>query len=159
MEHELLARVTTKIHAPVQSVWEALVSPRALKAYLFGAEVTSDWREGRPITWRGEWLGKPYEDRGVILQVTPRQRLRFSHYSPRSGQPDVPGSYHTVTIELAPETDGTHVVATQDDNETDEARSQAEKQWGAMLASLKKYLEHPVADAAQSTASETRNPT
>lgn len=141
MEHDLLARLTVKIHAPTEAVWRALVTPRDLKQYLFGADVSSEWREGRPITWRGEWLGKPYEDRGVILAVRPRQLLRFSHYSPRSGLPDHPRNYHVVDIALEPEPDGTLVTIEQDSNATEGQRSDAEKLWGAMLTSLKKYVE------------------
>ena len=42
---------------------------------MFGTDAVSDWKEGSPITWKGEWEGKHYEDRGVILRLEP-ERLR-----------------------------------------------------------------------------------
>jgi hypothetical protein len=46
---------------------------------MFGTEVTSQWREGSAITWRGEWQGRAYEDKGVILQFKPGRTLQYSH--------------------------------------------------------------------------------
>jgi hypothetical protein len=30
-----------------------------------------DWNEDRSIVWKGKWQGKPFEDKGVILQFKP----------------------------------------------------------------------------------------
>jgi hypothetical protein len=30
---------------------------------MFGTTVNSEWREGAPITWKGDWKGKAYEDK------------------------------------------------------------------------------------------------
>lgn len=141
MSQDLIARVTALVHASHEDVWQALVSPKAIKQYMFGADVTSDWREGRPITWQGEWQGKPYQDKGVILQVQPRKLLQYSHFSPLSGLRDEPANYHTVTIELTPEPEGTQVALTQDHNATAEERAHSEKNWSAMLTALEQYLE------------------
>lgn len=64
-----------------------------------------------------------------------------SHFSPLSGQPDVPGNYHTVTIELPGARGHTNVSLSQDNNETQEAREHSEKNWQMMLESLKKLVE------------------
>jgi hypothetical protein len=61
----------------------------------------TDWKEGSPIVWQGEWQGKAYQDKGTILKIDQERVLQYSHFSPLSGQPDVPESYHTVTIELS----------------------------------------------------------
>ncbi len=53
------------------------------------------------IVWKGEWEGKKYEDRGVILRLEPGHIIQYSHFSPLTGQPDVPENYHIVTIELS----------------------------------------------------------
>jgi uncharacterized protein YndB with AHSA1/START domain len=137
----LIARASLTIGAPRAEVWEALVNPAAIKQYMFGARVVSDWQEGSPIVWKGEWQGKAYEDKGVILGLEPGRRLRYSHFSPLSGLPDEPRNYHTVTIELSGEGDQTRVALSQDNNPTEEARVHSEKNWGMMLAALKKFLE------------------
>ncbi len=117
------------------------MSPAAIKQYMFGTEVNSAWREGAPITWKGNWKGKPYEDKGTIRRIEPEARLEYTHFSPLSGQPDRPENYHTVIVELAEEGDGTRLSLSQDGNADEDGREHAEENWKAMLAGLKKYVE------------------
>jgi uncharacterized protein YndB with AHSA1/START domain len=141
MEKSLIARASVTINAPSEKVWDALVNTEAIKQYMFGTNVVADWREGSPIIWQGEWQGKPYEDKGVILQFKPGRTLQYSHFSPLSGLPDKPESYHTVTIELSGEGNQTRLSLAQDNNPTEQARDHSEKNWGIMLTALKKFLE------------------
>ncbi len=76
----LTARAATTIHAPIDRVWDALIDPAAIKQYMFGTNVTSDFKEGSPIAWKGEWQGKKYEDKGAILKIKPEQMLRYTHF-------------------------------------------------------------------------------
>ena len=138
---DLIATTATTIDASLSKVWNALVDPASIKQYMFGADVVSEWKKGSPITWKGEWKGKAYEDKGVILAVEPERRLQYTHFSPLSGQPDVPANYHTVTIDLSQDVDGVHVTLSQDGNATAEAREHSEKNWSMMLTSLKQLLE------------------
>jgi uncharacterized protein YndB with AHSA1/START domain len=137
----LIARSSITIEALPAKVWQALVTPAAIKQYMFGTNVTSDWKEGSPITWKGEWQGKAYEDKGVIRQFKPNQALQYTHFSPLAGLPDKPENYHTVSIQLSPDGDRTRVSLTQDNNPTEEARSHSEKNWKMMLDGLKKFVE------------------
>src|SRR5262245_48168567 len=141
MDNNQLAKASTKINASTQKVWKALVDPKAIKQYMFGTNVVSDWKEGSSITWKGEWQGKPYEDKGKILQLTPGRMLRYSHFSPLSGVPDNPENYHTVAIELSGNGNQTQVTLVQDKNATEEERAESEKNWGMMLSELKKFVE------------------
>ena len=137
----LVAEANTTIDAPIPTVWGALVNPATIKKYMFGTTVTSDWKEGGPITWKGEWEGRPYEDKGVILKLEPQRMLRYSHFSPLMGKPDKPENYHTVTIQLSSIGKQTRVALSQDNNETEETRENSKKNWEMMLATLKKLLE------------------
>lgn len=141
MDQNLVSKASITIEAPNKKVWEALVNPAAIEHYMFGAQAISDWREGSPIVWRGAWQGKPFEDKGVILQLKPGQTLQYSHFSPLSGQPDLQENYHTVTITLNSAGDQTQVLLTQDKNASEQERSESERNWGMMLAALKKYVE------------------
>src|SRR5262245_35755066 len=96
-----IAKAATTIAAPAAKVWKALVDPDAIQQYMFCTNGTTELREGSPIVWKGEWQGKSYEDKGVLLKVRPERMLQYSHFSPLSGLPDKPESYHTVTIELS----------------------------------------------------------
>lgn len=142
MDNNLIAKASIRINAPVARVWEALVTPEMIKQYMFGTNVVTEWEEGGPIVWQGEWQGKAYEDKGTILKIEPEQTLQYSHFSPLSGRPDVPENYHTVTIELSGEEGQTTVTLTQDKNESEEARQHSEENWQMMLESLKKLLEN-----------------
>jgi uncharacterized protein YndB with AHSA1/START domain len=136
-----VAKASVTTSAPREQIWEALLDPVAIRQYMFGTSVLTDWQVGHPIVWKGLWKGKPYEDKGVVLKVEPERRLQYTHYSPLSGTPDAPESYHTVTIELVPQGDQTVIALAQDNNPTDEARAQSEKNWAMMLEDLKKYVE------------------
>jgi uncharacterized protein YndB with AHSA1/START domain len=141
MDPSLNARAETTIDAPVAKVWRALVTPALIKRYMFGATVESSWKEGGEITWRGEWKGKPYEDKGVILRQDPGRTLSYSHWSPLSGVADTPENRHTVTIELSGEGGKTHVTLAQDNNKTPQEREESQKNWLVMLEGMKKVVE------------------
>jgi len=141
MDKNLIARTSININAPSGKVWNALVNPEAIKQYMFGTIVVSDWYEGSPIVWKGEWQGKPYEDKGVILQFKPGQIIQYSHFSPLSGLPDKSENYHTVTIELSADGNQTHVSLGQDNNANEEEVAHSKKNWGMMLSALKKFLD------------------
>ncbi len=142
MNTGLIATASVTIAAPAADVWEALVTPAAIKAYVLGATVTSDWVVGSPIVWTAESQGLPYEDKGIILRIVRERVLEFSYFSPLSGVADLPENYHVVTLNLS--SDGaqkTRPVLHQDNNLTDEARARAEKNWSVMLAGLKHFME------------------
>ena len=141
MKGTLIAQAQITISAPIAKVWDALVNPEMIKQYMFGTNAVSDWKEGSPIVWKGEWEGKPYEDKGVILKLKPKHLLQYSHFSPLAGQADVPENYHTVTMELSLKGAGTILMLSQDNNSTEEDRVHAEKNWAMMLTGIKKVLE------------------
>jgi uncharacterized protein YndB with AHSA1/START domain len=152
MDKGKIARATVTIGVSRDRVWKALTSPAEIKRYFFGTDAVSDWKPGASITWTGNWDGKHYyEDKGTVLESNPGRLLRYTHYSPLSGQPDTPESYHTVTIALSDAAEplappqrsstSTRLVLTQDNNTTDEAREHSEKNWAMVLTSLKNYLE------------------
>src|SRR5215204_4964265 len=97
-EQQHIANTSVTINAPVARVWAALVDPNQIKQYMFGTEVVTDWKVGSPIIWQGEWQGKAYQDKGTIQKIERDRLLQYSHFSPLSGQPDVPENYHTVSI-------------------------------------------------------------
>ncbi|MGD0611374.1 MAG: SRPBCC domain-containing protein [Anaerolineales bacterium] len=141
MNNNLIAKASLNINAPKEKVWDALVNPEAIRQYMFGTHVVSNWQVGSPIIWKGEWQGKSYEDKGVILQLEPERIIQYNHFSPLSGLLDKPENYHTVTIELAAAGPETQISLSQDKNTTDEERAHSEANWGMMLAALKKFLE------------------
>lgn len=141
MDKTLTATAAVTIQAPKSKVWEALTTPRLLKQILFGADVITDWKVGSSIIYKGEWQGKPYDDKGRILKFDLEKLLVTTHWSPLSGVPDVPENYHTVSYELSGRDAGTKVTVTQDNNATEDEKMHSEQNWKMMLEGLKKMLE------------------
>jgi uncharacterized protein YndB with AHSA1/START domain len=141
MNKSSIAEATIIIDAPASEVWAALMDPELIRQYLSGAEVTSDWEKGSPITYKGSYQGREYEDKGQVLQIEPEKLLVLSHWSPLSGTADSPENYHQVSYELRPDGGNTRLTITQDNNASDEERDQSAKFWAMTLESMKKLLE------------------
>jgi uncharacterized protein YndB with AHSA1/START domain len=141
------AEVSIDVRAPQHRVWQALTDPDLVQQYFMGARVNTDWQVGSPITFTGEWEGKPFEDKGEILEFEPEQRLSYSHWSPLSGADDIPENYHVVTVQLSDADDRTEVTLTQSNlsgqvTESDRAsRSDFEANWSRVLTGLKQTAE------------------
>jgi len=136
----LVATAETEISASPEKVWSALTDPAQIKKYMFGTEVATDWQPGSPITWQGEYEGKPYQDKGEILEVERNRRLRLTHFSAMSGQDDVPENYHTLVYALDADEEGTKVTITQDNNGDQDEADRNAATWAQMLESLKGHL-------------------
>jgi len=107
----------------------------------FTPSVVTDWKPGSPIVWEGEYEGKKYEDKGEIVEIKPARRLKVTHFSPLSGQEDVPENYHTLTYELESAGPVTRVALSQDNNPTAEAAEHSKANWEKMLSGLKEVVE------------------
>ena len=136
---EAAARVD--VAAPPERVWDAMTRPDQVVQYMMGARVESDWHVGSPITWSGEWNGRPYQDKGEVLAAEPGLLLEVTHYSALSGAEDLPENYHTVRYELTKTDDVTTVSLTQDGCASEEQAQQFSQNWQGMLDGLKKVAE------------------
>ena len=142
------SQVRTTVKAPPSAVWKALTTVSTLKQFFFGSDISTDYRVGSPIYFRGNWKGKPYEDKGRIQTFEPEKRLAFTHWSPLSGMEDRQENYHIVSFDLRPTDGGTEVMliqTNQNDAEplTPENRQEYAKNWTMVLDGLKKAVESP----------------
>jgi uncharacterized protein YndB with AHSA1/START domain len=141
MTRDLRTEESITIDAPIERVWEALTMPEVIKRWFFGVDTETDWQEGSPIVHRGEYQGRPYEDRGSILQIQPPRLLVHSHWSPVSGLPDAPENYQQVAWELSEGDGGTRLTIKESNLPFEEARATSEQSWRIVLENLKKLLE------------------
>ena len=142
MKESFVAEKRITINAPVHAVWDALTKPELVKKYLHGTNMKTDWNVGSPITWSGEWKGKPYGDKGTVLEVQPKKLLKTSHWSPMGGSEDKPENYHTVTYILTEQNGKTLLTLRQDNNPSQKAADKmAENNWGPVLEGLKAVVE------------------
>jgi uncharacterized protein YndB with AHSA1/START domain len=141
MKNPFIAKASIEINAPAAAVWHALVTPELIKQYLFGTEAISDWQEGSTITYKGEWEGKAYEDKGKILKLVPNELMVATYWSSMSGIEDLPENYNTVTYTLTPHSDTTTLEVMQDNIATEESQQHSEKNWSMVLSKIKSLLE------------------
>ena len=140
MAQNLTAKSSMLIKAEPSAVWAAITDPELVSQAFFGATVDTDWQPGSRITWTGEWQGKPFKDKGEIVKIEPNKVLQFTHFSPMTGQPDVPENYHTVAFELAPRGGETELTITQSAASEEEVKH-SEANWTQVLDSIKNLVE------------------
>ena len=138
---DLSVSTSITIHAPIEDVWEALTTPDLIKQWFFGVETETDWEVGSPLVHRGVYRGKPYEDKGEIVQFDPPKRLVHTHWSDLSGTPDIPENYQEVTWSLAEHDEGTDLVITERNLPSEEGKALSDESWRMVLENLKELLE------------------
>jgi uncharacterized protein YndB with AHSA1/START domain len=155
------SQVRTTVKATPSAVWKALTTPSSLKQFFFGSDISTDWQVGSPIRFKGNWKGKPYEDKGNIQTFDREKRLAFTHWSPLSGMEDRPENYHVVSFDLRPANGNTEVVLTQTNQNdaeplTPENRQEYAKNWTMVLEGLKKAVEGGAASERPGVSTEAR---
>jgi len=135
------AKTAIAIKAPAEKIWEALTDPELIKQYLFGVDLVSDWQVGSSVTYRRVWEGKPFEDKGKIVEMEPNKTMKASYWTAFSGREDKPENYDMVTYELAEEEGVTTLAVTQENNFSQEEVDRAAKNWAGVLENIKKMLE------------------
>jgi uncharacterized protein YndB with AHSA1/START domain len=132
---------TIDINALAAKVWKGLTDPELVKQYFFGTTLKSDWKEGSPITFSGEWDGKAYEDKGTILEITPGEYVKYSYWSSMSGTENKPENYANVSYRVTEKNGVTTLEITQDGIKDEASKEHSEQNWQMVFGGLKKILE------------------
>jgi uncharacterized protein YndB with AHSA1/START domain len=138
---ELTSSSSVTIDAPIDEVWAAITTPARIKEWFFGVDTESDWEVGSSLVHRGEWQGKPYEDKGEILRIDPPKLLVHTHWSDVSGTPDAPEHYQEVTWALEEQGDRTRLTVSERNLPSEEAKQVSDQSWTMVLGDLKQLLE------------------
>ena len=141
MATNLIAKASTNISAPASRVWDALTNPDVIRQYFFGTQAVSDWKEGSSLEFKGEWEGKKYVDKGVILKSEPEKLFQYTYLSSFSNLPDLPENYANITYELYEEDGETELTVKQENVASEEVRKHSEQNWATVLKNLKDLLE------------------
>jgi uncharacterized protein YndB with AHSA1/START domain len=137
-KHKSIYQVTIK--APVKKVWDALTNPKIVKQYFFGSDMVTDWKVGNSIIFQGEYEGKPYKDKGIVLEYSPNKSLSYSYLSNWSGLEDKPDNYLIVTYKVKETPNGTELAITQTNYDAEKAKH-SEGNWKGLIDELKTIVE------------------
>lgn len=141
MDRPHVSTASITIQASTADVWNALVNPDIAKAYFFGAKVDSEWKEGSPITFTGEFGGNSYHEKGTILQYRPERLLQYSHWSDLEQLPDLPENYRNWTFRVEPEKNGVSLSITEDNIPDEAKRARSDEFWSGVLTAIKRIME------------------
>jgi uncharacterized protein YndB with AHSA1/START domain len=100
MNKELKATATISINASAADVWDALTNAEKIKVYLYGTDTITDWKEGSPISFEGEYEGQTYKDKGNVLKNEAKKVLQYNYWSGFSGLEDKLENYSIITYIL-----------------------------------------------------------
>lgn len=141
MKSNIKGEVRINIKAPIAKVWEALTKPAIIKQYFFGTDTITDWEVGSPITFKGEWKGKSYQDKGTILGVEKNKLIRYTYWSSMSGIEDKPDNYVIVTYELSGSDNNVTLTVTQENIPDEKTKEHSVENWQKVVEGLKNVVE------------------
>ncbi|MES3019211.1 MAG: SRPBCC family protein [Bacteroidota bacterium] len=142
MKENLIAETSITIGASKDAVWKAITTPSLVKEYLMGTTVKTDWQEGSPISYEGEYEGKKYKDKGVIKKVQVGKVFQSTYWSSMGGKEDKPENYNLVTYNLSEAGENeTKVSLTQDNVLSEKEKEHVTGNWKMVLKKLKEVSE------------------
>ncbi len=124
-------------------VWQVLTEPALLERWLSDqpVNITTTWQVGAPIITSGDFHGKTYTNKGVILAHEPPDALSYTYWSSLSEQADIPENYSAIEFSLAPEAGGIHLRVTHTNLTTPEIFGHWRFYWRMALQRLNRLAE------------------
>ncbi|MBC7389700.1 MAG: SRPBCC domain-containing protein [Opitutaceae bacterium] len=141
MSMNLISKKTISLKSNPGTVWNALTNPSIIKEWLYGTDTITDWKEGSPIKFVGEWEGKKYEDKGTVLHVAHEKQVRYTYWSSMSGLEDLPQNYAHITYDLEQDGDQVLLTITQDNIAKEETKKHSDANWAQVLNKIKELVE------------------
>lgn len=139
-------RLTVEFDATTEQVWDLLVNPTKVKAYMYGCDIETSWEPGTPLLWyvsdgKG---GKLLAIKGNITAFEPGRKLAYTMLPPAMDLPDEPNSYITAAFEVEAAGAQTKLHITQSGYNTEalgeKRRADTEKGWQAVVPLMEKVL-------------------
>jgi uncharacterized protein YndB with AHSA1/START domain len=141
MINENVLVLEISINASISKTWDSLTNPDLIKQYFFGTNLITTWEIGSPIIFSGEWEGKPYEDKGVILDYQFEKLLKYNYWSNFSGTEDIPENYADISYQLSENKGVTILEITQTGFKDLEAVEHSRANWIAIMNGMKEKIE------------------
>lgn len=104
-------------------------------------DIITDWKEGSPITIRGDLYGTRFEVKGVVLQFEPERFLEYTHLSSLSELADKAENYSILEFRLEPKENETILVLTLSNFPTETIYKHFAFYWNGALELLRRSVE------------------
>jgi uncharacterized protein YndB with AHSA1/START domain len=138
----LVLRRVVEINATPAKVWTTITDPKITKHWAMGLEVSSEWKAGSPIIWKGMSDGKVIIHKGQVLDIELKRLLQISDFGLEMGLEDKETNYTRITYELSPKSERTVLTVTEDRfNGNKERYKDAESFWDKVLLWIKAIAE------------------
>ncbi len=141
MKNDIKGEIKINIKSSVAKVWDALTKPEIIKEYFFGTDTKTDWKIGSPIIFSGEWKGKSYQDKGIILSFEKNKLIKYSYWSSMSGIEDKPENYQIITYEISGSDGDVTLTLTQENIHDEKTKEHSLENWKKVLEGLKDVVE------------------
>lgn len=141
MLESLILKKKFLFNAPVEAVWDALTNPEKIKRYLFGTKAVSDWKEGSPLRFTGEWDGKQYTDKGTVLKFEKNKIFQYNYWSSFSPLPDKPENYSVLTFVLSSNGQQTLLTFEQKGFFDEKSFNHSDENWESVMKTMKAIVE------------------
>lgn len=142
MNKNLIALSTILIRSSRQQIWDVLTNPEKIKRYLYGTKIKTNWTKGDPISFEGEYEGRKYLDKGIVIEVKALQSISYSYWSSFSGLEDKADNYAIVNYKIEEQGEGVYIFTWhQQGFVNEEGKCHTEKGLIAMLGEIKKIAE------------------
>ena len=108
MPEALVYRHTATFNATPEQVWDVLVNPAKVKAYMFGCDIETTWEVGSPLLWylTGEDGNKLLMVKGDITRFEPNKVLGYTLFPPTMPIEDIPENYLDAVFSIEATADG-----------------------------------------------------
>lgn len=130
MINDVIITRSVLLNATPERVWEALTHPGMTKQYYYNCEVSSDWKSGSAMRWKGSHQGKEVHAEGKVLDIVPGKMIKYSGFDRLTeGDMSRHGDIY-ITHEIVPQGNKTKLLTTIEHFEGDETRAEyAAEQW------------------------------
>lgn len=139
MDKNLKLMEAVVIKASPAVVWKALTDAATVEKFMWGTHASSDWKVGSPVIFEGVYQGKPYRDKGMILESENEKRIKYTFLS--GANEDKPENYAVITYTLLARDNETSLTVTQEGANDDKALEHSRQGWKSILGKLKEILE------------------
>lgn len=136
---DYIVKKKISLNAKPDAVWDALTDPEKTKKYFFNCKVSSRWKEGSPITFKGKmFIIMTIELKGRILKIKPEKLLKYTLGNTHSD------SFSIVTDKLTYKNGKTILAVTDDVGKgkgAEKRYKRSVKGWKKVLQGLKELVE------------------